>query len=62
MTRCFHCHEPVPTDVRLSARVGDGERPVCCIGCRAAAEWIETQRVRWECLFDVVGEYLEERR
>ena len=27
-----------------------------------AAEWIESQRMRWERLFDVVGEYLEERR
>ena len=27
-----------------------------------AAEWIENQRARWERLFDVVGEYLEERR
>jgi DNA-binding transcriptional ArsR family regulator len=27
-----------------------------------AAEWIEQQRVRWERLFDVVGEYLEERK
>jgi DNA-binding transcriptional ArsR family regulator len=27
-----------------------------------AAEWIEQQRARWERLFDVVGEYLEERR
>src|SRR5919197_4881430 len=26
-----------------------------------AAEWIESQRMRWERLFDVVGEYLEER-
>ena len=26
-----------------------------------AAEWIERQRARWERLFDVVGEYLEER-
>lgn len=25
------------------------------------AAWIEEQRVRWERLFDVVGEYLEER-
>jgi DNA-binding transcriptional ArsR family regulator len=25
------------------------------------AEWIEDQRTRWERLFDVVGEYLEER-
>jgi DNA-binding transcriptional ArsR family regulator len=27
-----------------------------------AARWIENQRTRWERLFDVVGEYLEERR
>ena len=26
-----------------------------------AAEWIESQRTRWEALFDVVGEYLEEQ-
>jgi DNA-binding transcriptional ArsR family regulator len=25
------------------------------------AEWIESRRRRWERLFDVVGEYLEER-
>jgi DNA-binding transcriptional ArsR family regulator len=27
-----------------------------------AAGWIESQRARWERLYDVVGEYLEERR
>jgi len=27
-----------------------------------AEDWIEDQRMRWERLFDVVGEYLEERR
>jgi DNA-binding transcriptional ArsR family regulator len=27
-----------------------------------AAAWIEGQRTRWERLFDVVGEYLEEQR
>jgi DNA-binding transcriptional ArsR family regulator len=27
-----------------------------------AAEWIEAQRARWERLFDVVGDYLEEPR
>ena len=26
------------------------------------ADWIENQRARWERLFDVVGEYLEEGR
>jgi Cu2+-exporting ATPase len=37
---CFHCGEPVAGDVPLVARVGALEHPVCCIGCRAAAEWI----------------------
>jgi DNA-binding transcriptional ArsR family regulator len=27
-----------------------------------AADWIESQRARWERLFDAVGEYLEERK
>jgi DNA-binding transcriptional ArsR family regulator len=27
-----------------------------------ASDWIESQRERWERLFDVVGEYLEERK
>lgn len=27
-----------------------------------AADWIESQRQRWERLFDVVGEYIEERK
>jgi DNA-binding transcriptional ArsR family regulator len=27
-----------------------------------AAEWIEQQRMRWDRLFDVVGDYLEEGR
>lgn len=26
------------------------------------AEWLDNQRTRWERLFDVVGEYLEERK
>jgi len=36
-----------------------GLRPETLAG---AAEWIEAQRSHWERLFDVVGEYLEERR
>jgi DNA-binding transcriptional ArsR family regulator len=27
-----------------------------------AAQWLESQRVRWERLFDVVEEYLDERK
>jgi DNA-binding transcriptional ArsR family regulator len=26
------------------------------------SDWIDTQRARWERLFDVVGEYLDERK
>jgi DNA-binding transcriptional ArsR family regulator len=26
-----------------------------------ASEWIQSQRTRWEALFDAVGQYLEER-
>jgi DNA-binding transcriptional ArsR family regulator len=28
----------------------------------AASDWIERQRLHWERLFDVVGEYLEDRK
>lgn len=27
-----------------------------------AADWLDNQRARWERLFDVVGEYLEEQK
>ena len=27
-----------------------------------ASDWIESQRARWERLFDVVGQYLEEQQ
>jgi hypothetical protein len=27
-----------------------------------ASDWLDVQRERWEHLFDVVGEYLEERK
>src|SRR5438046_9731590 len=31
-------------------------------GLAEASAWLESQRERWERLFDVVGEYLEERK
>src|SRR5690606_28069735 len=37
---CFHCGEAIPADVRITVRHDGGERPVCCHGCAAAAEWI----------------------
>jgi len=38
---CFHCGEAVPDGAGLVARLGDASHPVCCIGCRAAVEWID---------------------
>ncbi len=36
---CFHCGEPLGTST-LSIRMNGEDRAVCCIGCRAATEWI----------------------
>ncbi len=47
------------------SRVIDGRTHRLALRPRAladAADWLETQRERWESLFDVVGEYLEERK
>lgn len=38
---CWHCGEPLPADVAIHAHVAGHARPMCCQGCRAAAEWIE---------------------
>jgi Cu2+-exporting ATPase len=38
---CWHCGEPLKLATPVLARVGAEMRPVCCHGCRAAAEWIE---------------------
>jgi Cu2+-exporting ATPase len=37
---CFHCGEPIPAGVRIRARIGAAEHPVCCHGCKAVAEFI----------------------
>ena len=37
---CWHCSEPLPADAP-SATVSGIAHPVCCHGCRAAAEWID---------------------
>jgi Cu2+-exporting ATPase len=42
---CFHCGEPVIDAVPLVARVGKEERPVCCTGCQAVAEFIDASRL-----------------
>lgn len=38
---CFHCGEPVPHGLLLTARVAGEARPMCCHGCAAVAEAIE---------------------
>jgi Cu2+-exporting ATPase len=38
---CWHCGEPLPVTVVIHARIAGESRPMCCHGCRAAAEWIE---------------------
>jgi Cu2+-exporting ATPase len=40
---CFHCGLPIPEGFRISAKVLGELRPMCCIGCCAAAEMIEAQ-------------------
>jgi Cu2+-exporting ATPase len=40
-TSCWHCGEPLMPATPIVARVGGELRPVCCDGCRAAAEWID---------------------
>jgi DNA-binding transcriptional ArsR family regulator len=47
------------------SRVIDGRTHRLALRSQALAEasdWIESQRERWERLFGVVGEYLEERK
>jgi len=49
----------------IVSRVIDGRTHHLALQPKALAEasgWIDVQRERWERLFDVVGEYLEERR
>lgn len=37
---CFHCLEPVPKFSRIVAQVNGCLQPMCCYGCKAAAEFI----------------------
>ncbi|MGH8172024.1 MAG: heavy metal translocating P-type ATPase, partial [Rhodanobacteraceae bacterium] len=39
--RCWHCGDALAASVPHVARVEGIDRGVCCIGCRAAAEWID---------------------
>jgi P-type Cu2+ transporter len=40
MTFCFHCGEAVPERVAIFATIAGKREPVCCPGCKAAADWI----------------------
>ncbi len=40
MTGCFHCNDPVPDHLEINVQVGDEQHPVCCIGCKAAFEFV----------------------
>lgn len=58
-------HLKVLEEAGVVSRVIDGRNHHLALRPQALAEasdWIEHQRERWERLFDVVGEYLEERK
>jgi len=39
---CFHCGERLPDGESIFADLGDNRQPVCCIGCKAVAEFIHS--------------------
>ena len=58
-------HLKLLEEAGVVSRVVDGRTHRLALRPEALAEaedWIERQRERWERLFDVVGEYLEERK
>jgi DNA-binding transcriptional ArsR family regulator len=57
-------HLKMLEEAGVVSRVIDGRSHRLALQPEALAEvseWIDVQRQRWERLFDVVGEYLEER-
>ena len=58
-------HLKMLEEAGIISRVIDGRTHRLALRPEALAEasdWIESQRERWERLFSVVGEYLEERK
>lgn len=58
-------HLKLLEDAGVVSRVIDGRTHRLALRPEAlveASEWIERQRARWERMFDVVGEYLDERK
>ena len=39
---CFHCGESVPDGPPITAHLDGIDRPMCCIGCKAVAEFIDS--------------------
>jgi DNA-binding transcriptional ArsR family regulator len=72
VTRDFGVSKPTITrhvrtleEAGVVSRVIDGRTHHLALRPEAlgeASDWIESQRERWERLFDVVGEYLDERK
>jgi DNA-binding transcriptional ArsR family regulator len=57
-------HLKLLEEAGVVSRVVDGRTHRLALRPEALAEasgWIESQRERWERLFDIVGEYLQER-
>ncbi|VAW39901.1 Type cbb3 cytochrome oxidase biogenesis protein CcoI; Copper-translocating P-type ATPase [hydrothermal vent metagenome] len=40
---CFHCHEELPNNVKITASIEGKNQHVCCYGCKAVAEFINQQ-------------------
>ncbi|MEL6367196.1 MAG: heavy metal translocating P-type ATPase metal-binding domain-containing protein, partial [Pseudomonadota bacterium] len=38
---CFHCEDEIPRGTEVNATINGKERDFCCIGCEAAAMFIE---------------------
>lgn len=38
---CFHCGEALPAGAPIYAQLGNAHQPVCCLGCKAVAEFIQ---------------------
>lgn len=41
-TDCYHCGEPVPAGAPILARLQGVDQPMCCVGCKAVAEFIDS--------------------
>ena len=58
-------HLKLLEEAGIVSRVIDGRTHRLALrpeGLAEASDWIQSQRERWERLFDVVGQYLEERK